>query len=273
MRKLFILTIVLTIVFGCKNAPVGNNYAPPVPYKVDPVFTPLPYGAIEPTGWLREWSETAKNGLILNNPALEEGWFEEQPEEWKSKQAPYWIDEIKLFKKSWLEGQPPFTLNEQTGYWIDGMLRLGIALKDRDLMARATKDIRTVIDNKYLSPGGWGSSVYQRAVMAYYLNTKDTSALNYLNDFLKTTIFIGFSGAEIWTEFLSPERMAVLHASEPRDIVQTETMFETYSLTGDTALLNHALSNLIPHENHFVNFLEWKILRRLRFNFAQRLCV
>ena len=258
MKKLFILSAVLMVLVGCNKGQIGNNYAPPVPYKVEPAFTPLPYGAIEPTYWLREWSETAKDGLVLNNPALEEGWFEKQPTEWKSKQAPYWVNDIKYFKKSWLEGQPPFTLNEQTAYWIDGMLRLGIALHDRDLLARATKDIRTVIDNRYLAPGGWSSSIYQRAIMAYYQNTKDTSALNYLNDFLKTTVFVGFSGAEIWTEFLSPERMAVLHATEPRDIVQTETMFETYSFTGDTVLLNHALSNLKPHENHFVNFWNGK---------------
>ena len=104
LNRISNIFIALLFVSGSTQLQTKNNYDKPFAYKVKPTFIPLPYGNIEPTGWLRDWSETAKNGLILNNPAIEEGWLDKQPKEWVKTRAEYWVKDIKDFKKAWLHG-------------------------------------------------------------------------------------------------------------------------------------------------------------------------
>ena len=223
-----LLSLLLAIILsGCNNYQTKpfNNYQRAREYKVQPEFTPLPYGAIEPTGWLHDWCLLAKNGMVLHNNA---------------------------FEKGWIDGKPKSFLNEQSAYWIDGMMRLGLVLHDEELIEKASADIQSVIRNKYYLPSGWSSAVYGRAVMAYYQGTKDSAALNYMSTFYKGAELEGFYEiVEVYKDTLGID-VEMISAKEPRNVVQVEPMFEAYSFGGDTLLRSHALLGLKKYEDRFV---------------------
>jgi hypothetical protein len=45
------------------TAPVRANYARPFEPPTGPAFLPLPPGAVEPVGWLRDWCLAAQDGF------------------------------------------------------------------------------------------------------------------------------------------------------------------------------------------------------------------
>jgi hypothetical protein len=210
-----------------KHPPIPfNNYQRSNPYLIQPEFTPLPYGSIQASGWLKDWCILAKNGMVLHN---------------------------KAFEKGWIDGKPESFLNEQTAYWIDGMMRLGFVLHDDELISKASADIRSVIRNKYYLPSGWSSAVYGRAVMAYYQGTKDTAALNYMSEFYENAELKGFY--EIVEMYKSTAGVDVesISEKEPRNLVQIEPMLEAYSFGGDAKLLQNAMKGLQYYENRFID--------------------
>lgn len=226
--SLILLVFLLAIVsVGCKNdqTKTFNNYKRVREYKIQPEFTPLPYGSIQPAGWLRDWCVLAKDGMVLHN---------------------------KAFQKGWIDGKPESFLNEQTAYWMDGMMRLGWALHDDELIAKAASDIQSVIKNGYFEPSGWSSAVYGRAVMAYYQGTKDSAALNYISTFYKNAGLKGFT--EIYEMYKGTPGLDIdmITEKEPRNLVQVEPMFDAYSFGADTSLLTNALLGLKNYEDRFV---------------------
>lgn len=226
-NSIFLSFLLAITLIGCKNHQTipFNNYLRIRDYKVQPELTPLPYGTIEPAGWLRDWCILAKDGMVLHN---------------------------KAFEKGWIDGKPESFLNEQTAYWIDGMIRLGLVLHDEELIRKASADIQSVIRNKYYAPSGWSSAVYGRAIMAYYQGTKDSTALNYMSAFYKNANLKGFT--EIYEMYKATPGVDVgmNTEKEPRNLIQVEPMFEAYSFGGDKLLLNHALLGLKNYENRFV---------------------
>jgi hypothetical protein len=65
------------------NAASGNkiqaaNYARPYEPVVRPAFLALPPGAVEPSGWLRDWAEAARQGITGHlderHPTFADGW-------------------------------------------------------------------------------------------------------------------------------------------------------------------------------------------------------
>ena len=47
---------------GEPEAPKSANYARPFEPPTRPAFIPLPPGAVEPAGWLRDWCLAARDG-------------------------------------------------------------------------------------------------------------------------------------------------------------------------------------------------------------------
>ncbi len=98
------------------------NYARPFEPPTRPAFLPLPPGAVEPAGWLRDWCLAARDGFT--------GHMDEYDDEFKRAWAPdHKMTGEGLF---WYKGAWPY---EGGGYWFDGLARLGYALHDEALIA------------------------------------------------------------------------------------------------------------------------------------------
>ena len=61
-------------------APVPVNYSRPFEPPTRPAFLPLPPGAVEPAGWLRDWCLAARDGFT--------GHMDEYDDEFKRAWAP-----------------------------------------------------------------------------------------------------------------------------------------------------------------------------------------
>lgn len=115
-------------------AVAGVNYARPFEPPTRGAFIPLPPGAVEPTGWLRDWCLAAKQGYTGNMDAYDD----------EFRRA--WAADHKMTgdKLLWYQGAWPY---EGGGYWFDGLVRLGFALHDESLIEQATKRLRVVADH------------------------------------------------------------------------------------------------------------------------------
>lgn len=66
---------------------------------------------------------------------------------------------------------------------MDGITRLGLVLQEPRLLARAKRDIESVMenvhnfDNSAGAPEGWPRNVYSRAMLAYLDGTRDARVL------------------------------------------------------------------------------------------------
>ncbi len=122
---------------GCAESPVApsnSNYARPYEPPTRPAFLPLPPGAVEPTGWLRDWCVAARDGFT--------GHMDEYDDEFKRAWAPdHKMTGEGLF---WYKGAWPY---EGGGYWFDGMSRLGFALHDEALIGQARRRLYAVADH------------------------------------------------------------------------------------------------------------------------------
>ena len=110
------------------------NYARPFEPPTRPAFIPLPPGAVEPAGWLRDWCLAAKDGYT--------GHMDEVDDEFKRA----WAFDHKMTgdKLLWNKGAWPY---EGGGYWFDGLVRLGYALHDEALIQQAKQRLNAVADN------------------------------------------------------------------------------------------------------------------------------
>ncbi|MHC1769912.1 MAG: beta-L-arabinofuranosidase domain-containing protein [Verrucomicrobiia bacterium] len=109
------------------------NYARPFEPPTRPAFLPLPPGAVEPAGWLRDWCLAARDGFT--------GHMDEYDDEFKRAWAPdHKMTGEGLF---WYKGAWPY---EGGGYWFDGLARLGFALHDQQLIDQAKRRLYAVAD-------------------------------------------------------------------------------------------------------------------------------
>jgi hypothetical protein len=114
-------------------SPVRVNYARPFEPPTRPAFLPLPPGAVEPAGWLRDWCLAARDGFT--------GHMDEYDDEFKRAWAPdHKMTGEGLF---WYKGAWPY---EGGGYWFDGLARLGLALHDAGLIQQARMRLDAVAD-------------------------------------------------------------------------------------------------------------------------------
>jgi hypothetical protein len=115
-------------------APGPVNYARPFEPPTRPAFLPLPPGAVEPAGWLRDWCLAARDGFT--------GHMDEYDAEFRRAWAPdHRMTGERLF---WYKGAWPY---EGGGYWFDGLARLGYALHDDALIAQAKRRLYAVADH------------------------------------------------------------------------------------------------------------------------------
>jgi uncharacterized protein len=124
------------------NAPSKpkGNYERPFEPPTRPALIPLPPGAVEPEGWLRDWCITAKNGYTSHmddvDIAFRQAW---------SKDYTISGERISL----WETGGWPY---EGGGYWFEGLAKLGFVLHDDAMIQQAKKRLYVVVDN--MNPDG-----------------------------------------------------------------------------------------------------------------------
>src|SRR5512140_2067932 len=114
--------------------PARANYARPFEPPTRPAFLPLPPGAVEPAGWLRDWCLAARDGYT--------GHMDEYDDEFKRA----WAPDHKMTGEGllWCKGAWPY---EGGGYWFDGLARLGFALHDEMLIRQAERRLYAVADH------------------------------------------------------------------------------------------------------------------------------
>ena len=236
-KSLIVLLITITLLGflqSSKNLPksTASNYPNAHESVVKPCFTPIPFGNIEATGWIRDWAILTKDGLVGNST---------------------------VFQKGWINGMPEPFLNEQTAYWIDGMLRTGYILHDSTLINRAQHDIDGFLSTKKYE-SSWAMAVYGRAIMAYYKATGDIRILHAMNQLYANSDITGFweitklfgNLKPIFGEGVTADIPSIAE-NEPRNLVQAEVMLEAFSYGGDSLLLKNVLSTMKKYDTRFIN--------------------
>ena len=197
---------------------------PPAP----PVFLPLPPGAIEPAGWLRDWALAARDGITGHldeyHPVYGDAW----------KGTPVKAPNAAPDGTGW-----PL---EQCAYWLDGLVRLGYALHDETLIRKAKERLDPVVEGVNRGGGSfiywvtnppagfnsWAHSQMGRALLAYYEATGQRSILDAL--------------LKVYRAYPVPMGRLELSGGEVSGLCNLDAMLETYSLTGHRQLLERARS-------------------------------
>lgn len=206
------------------------NYARPFAPRVSPALLPLPPGAVEPSGWLRDWALSAREGITGHldewHPTFADGW----------KGIPIAATGAKPDGTGW-----PL---EQSAYWLDGALRLGFVLHDEALIRKVRARLDPVVEGvnradfgttfiywkKGYKPDGfesWAHSQLGRALVALYQGTDDRRVLDALT--------------KVYADY--PVRMGniALGGVEVTGLCNLDPMLETYSYSGDRRILDRAL--------------------------------
>jgi uncharacterized protein len=192
---LLVLTACQAFAAEAGTRPAKANYAYPFELATRAALLPLPPGAIEPAGWLRDWCVTARDGYTGHmdevHVAFKQAWA-----------ADYKMTGDKLF---WPNGGWPY---EGGGYWFDGLARLGYAMHDESLIQQAKTRLGVVIDHMndngilflwWLNKNNpedlkaaegrhyresewpvWSSGLLGRAMAGYYAGSGDPRALKAL---------------------------------------------------------------------------------------------
>lgn len=180
-------------------------------------FKEIPITSIQPSGWLKTYLETQRNGLTSH---LEAAGYPFNTVGWNG---------LAITNNTSIEDWWPY---EQNAYWVDGMERCGLLLGDEFLLRKAGLQIDYVLahpaTNGYLGPlfGGpssnvnrWIHVVFFRALMAAYADGHHPG----IPEALRRHYLAGdasFGGT--------------------RDAINIEAMLWTYGITGDKALLELA---------------------------------
>ena len=201
-----------------------SNYSRVCDPGIKPALLPLPPGAVEPAGWLRDWAVAAKDGITGHldeyDPTFRDGWKGIT---------------IKSPSADW-----PL---EQCAYWLDGALRLGLVLHDEALIAKVRARLDPIVDGVakadfgtsfiYWEKGykpkgfrGWAHSQLGRALVALYQGTGDKRVLDMLT--------------KVYADY--PVNMGGTHFHDVSGLCNLDAMLETYSLSGDRRILDRALA-------------------------------
>lgn len=177
------------------------NYARPFEPPTRPAFLPLPAGAVEPAGWLRDWCLAARDGFT--------GHMDEYDAEFKRA----WASDHTMTgdRLDWPKGGWPY---EGGGYWFDGLARLGYVLHDEALIRQAKRRLDVVVTN--MNPDSilflwwlnrnraedrrgsvvseawpmWANGLLGRALAGYYAASGDPRVLQ--------TLAAGYGGDRDW---------------------------------------------------------------------------
>ncbi len=209
-----------------ERAPIYARVCEP---EVKPAFLPLPIGAVEPQGWLRDWALSAREGITGHlderDPTFADGW----------KGIPIHA------RNAGADGTTGWPL-EQCAYWLDGALRLGLVLHDEALIKKIRARLDPVVEgvNKaeagtsfiywkrgYQPQGfdGWAHSHMGRALVGLYQGTGDKRVLEAL-----VKVYAGYQGDMARADF-----------GDVTGLCNLDAMLETYSFSGDRRILDCAL--------------------------------
>ncbi len=207
------------------------NYSRVCEPKIKPAFLPLPPGAVEPAGWLRDWAMAARDGISGHldeyHATFRDGW------KGISITAP---------------GAEPDGMGwplEQSAYWLDGALRLGFILHDEALIRKIRARLDPVVDGVrkadfgtsliYWKKGykpeefnGWAHSQMGRALVALYLGSGDKRVLDAL--------------VKVYADYPAKMGKVPLANCQVTGLCNLDAMLETYSLSGDRRILDRALA-------------------------------
>ena len=222
------------------------NYGRPFEPPTRPAFIPLPPGAVEPEGWLRDWCLAARDGYT--------GHMDEVHQEFQRA----WAVDHKMTgeRLTWPKGAWPY---EGGGYWFDGLVRLGYVLHDDALLQQAKRRLDVVVT--HMNADGilflwwlnrknpddaqailcdsawpmWASGLLGRALAAYYAGSGDKRVLQ--------TLEAGYSGDRDWLRL-------GWAMSNPWPA------FETYTWTGNKEIAA-ALTTLFSEDGGGKNTQQW----------------
>ena len=219
------------------------NYARVCEPQIKPVFLPLPPGAVEPAGWLRDWALAARDGisghLDEHCAVFRDGW----------KGAPIKATEAAPDGTGW-----PI---EQCAYWLDGALRLGFVLHDEALIKKIRGRLDPIVDGvnkadfgtsfiywkKGYKPEGfnsWAHSHMGRALVGLYQGTGDNRVLDAL--------------VKVYADY--PTNMGKTTFHDLDGLCNLDAMLETYSMSGDRRIFDRALK-IISQPTVVTNIEEW----------------
>ena len=205
-------------------------YARPFEPAIAPALLPLPPGAVEPEGWLRDWARSARDGITGHldewHPTFADGW----------KGIPIQAPGAKPDGTGW-----PL---EQSAYWLDGATRLGFVLHDEALIRRIRARLDPVVDGvngagfgtsfiywkQDYKPGGfesWAHSQMGRALVALYQGTGDRRVLDAL--------------VKVYSDYPSKMGDIDIGGVQVSGLCNLDPMLETYSYSGDPRILDRAL--------------------------------
>ena len=127
-RRLRMVRIGIFVVFSLlpAAAALSANYPRAAEPAVKPAFLPLPPGAVEPAGWLRDWAVAVREGIT--------GHLDEYDVSFREA----WKGPIKAYG----EKDDGTSVIEQCSYWLDGALRLGFVLHDEALIRKILRPAR-----------------------------------------------------------------------------------------------------------------------------------
>ncbi|MGA7698541.1 MAG: beta-L-arabinofuranosidase domain-containing protein [Thermoguttaceae bacterium] len=131
-----VAAVFVVIASAAEPAATGKaNYERPFEPPSRSALIPLPPGAVEPAGWLRDWCVAAKDGYTATmnqrDPAFRQAW---------AKDYQMHGDHVS----AWELGGWPY---EGGGYWFDGLAKLGYVLHDKALIEQAKSRLGVVVDN------------------------------------------------------------------------------------------------------------------------------
>lgn len=198
--------------------PEHANYERPFESQARPALIPLPPGAVQPAGWLRDWCLAAKDGYTGHmdevDPAFKQAWA-----------ADYKMTGDKLY---WPNGGWPY---EGGGYWFDGLARLGYALHDDSLITQAKARLDVISTN-----------MNDNSILFQWWLNKDNP-----EDF-KATAGVNYGEPEwpIWSSGLLGRALAGYYAgsADPRALRALETAYSNG--TGWPTMEGWGISNIWP---------------------------
>lgn len=196
-----------------RNTAGAVNYARPFEPPTRPAFIALPPGAVEPTGWLRDWCLAARDGYT--------GHMDKYDPEFRRA----WAADHKMTgeRLNWPKGAWPY---EGGGYWFDGLGRLGYMLRDDGLIQQAKRRFGVVVD--HMNPNS--------ILFLWWLNKNNAADMK--------SVEAGTSWC-IWACGLLGRAMAGYYAGSGDSRVR-QTLEAAYGGSRDWARLGWGMSNPWP---------------------------
>jgi uncharacterized protein len=238
--------------------PAGKaNYDRPFEPPTRSALIPLPPGAVEPLGWLRDWCLTAKDGYTGHMDDVDIAF----------RQA--WAADYKMTGEQlarWDLGAWPY---EGGGYWFEGLAKLALILHDDALLRQAKARFEPAMSN--INPNGvlflwwidrnkaedvkaveglgapnpewppWANGLLGRALAGYYAGSGEARALKALE--------VAYSGSRDWLRL-------------GWGMSNIWPAFETYTWTGNKQI-KEALSDVFAKGGRNEKDWTWNRYRRM----------